>query len=424
MNNAPHRVTVNAAQPFNFRFADELVIILAGTIFVLKGWSIMIRNNRTELNTKILYRRQLFMALFRGCTCVLFILGLSLAGHTDSHDCNVKPTCFETISVAKDVYAVIAKPGTLGEWALGNGAFIVNQNDVVVVDTQMRPSWASEVISEIRKITDKPVLYVINTHWHRDHVQGNQTYLEAFGPRVTIIQQEFAREDQIKNQPFELQVRAPEEVSRLENLIAADEDEKGARLNATGRSRLEKLLAAQKDYLSEVPKIRIIPGTLTFANRMVLYEGSREIRLYYFGYAHTRGDLVVFLPAEKVVITGDIVQAGIPDMRRAYPVQWLSVLESLRMLDWNNNIPGHGSVQNGKETLDRFISYMNDLVSGVRTAVARNLTVEQTIEFVDLKRYAPVTDSTLPAPLNQDQDERNVAAVRRTYEELSGKIEK
>src|ERR1700676_230188 len=102
---------------------------------------------------------------------------------------------FDFTQVAPGVYAVIAKNG-----ASSNGAFIVNQDDVVVVDTQIRPSWARDVIAEIKKVTNKPVRYVINTHWHRDHVQGNQEYLDAY-PGVTIIQHELAREDQIKYQP-------------------------------------------------------------------------------------------------------------------------------------------------------------------------------------------------------------------------------
>ena len=204
------------------------------------------------------------MPLLRSCSCVLVILSVLLAGQAQSSN-------FAIIPVARDIYAAIAKPGIVA-----NGAFIVNQDDVVVVDTQLRPSWASEVISDIRKITNKPVRYVINTHWHRDHVQGNQAYLDAFGPGVVIIQQEFAREDQIKNQPNELKTRAPEEISRLQRLIAANKDENGHELAATGRSRLEKLLAEQKDYLSETPNIRLTPGTLTFAKSMVLHERNRE----------------------------------------------------------------------------------------------------------------------------------------------------
>jgi glyoxylase-like metal-dependent hydrolase (beta-lactamase superfamily II) len=346
------------------------------------------------------------MALLRNWTCILFVLAFSLVSHADSPN-------FQTIPVAKDVYAVIAKPGMFEDWGRCNSAIIVNRSDVVVVDTQMRPSWASEVISEIRKITDKPVRYVINTHWHRDHVQGNQEYLEAFGPGVVIIQQEFAREDQMKNQPIDLNVRVPVELSRTEELIATDRDEKGNQLDAAGRSRLVDLLMAEKTYSYEVPNIRITPGSLTFSSKMVLYEENREIDLYYFGRAHSRGDTIVYLPAEKVVISGDVSQVGVPDTRRSYPVEWPDVLKSLSALDWTINIPGHGQIQNGKEAVISFMSYLNDLVSGVKTAMVRNMTVEQTVGFVDLKKYAAWPD----------YNEKNEIAVRRTYDELSGNVD-
>jgi cyclase len=368
--------------------------------------SSMAKDNGAERTIACVRLPRWSLILFRGCICVFLMLAVSLVGHADSAN-------FQTFPVAKDVYAVIAKPGVLANWGRCNATFIVNQNDVVVIDTQMRPSWASEVIGEIRKVTNKPVRYVINTHWHRDHVQGNQAYLEAFGPGVTIIQQEFAREDQIKNQPMELNVRAPAELYRTEQLIATDKDEKGNPLDAAGRSRLADLLVAQKEYIAEVPSIRVTPGTLTFSNKLVLHEGDREIRLYYFGRAHTRGDTVVYLPGEKVVITGDISQTGVPDTLHSYPVEWLSTLESLRALDWTVNIPGHGKVQEGKEVVDAFMNYLSDLVSGVKTAVAKQLTEDQTVESVDLKKYAA----------RPDFNERNETAVRRAFQELTGKVE-
>lgn len=342
------------------------------------------------------------------------LLGATLTAVAESPDVH-------TIAVAKDVYAVIAKPGPLGEWGLSNSAFIVNQNDVVVVDTQMRPSLAAEVIAEIRKITNKPVRYVINTHWHRDHVQGNQSYVDAFGPGLTIIQQKNAREDQIANQSAELKARAPSEVSSLEALLASDKDEKGAPLDTVSRSRLTTLLAARKVYLSEVPKIRPTPGTLTFSDKVTLYEGDREIDLYYFGYAHTRGDLVVYLPAEKVVITGDMVQAGVPDTRHSYPLEWSDTLKSLKAFEWKINIPGHGNVQENQEVLDRFMAYLNAVILTVKDGIAKNMSVDQMTAMVDPNKYFVTPNGFIAGPQNVTQKERSDLAVRRIYEELTAR---
>jgi cyclase len=314
---------------------------------------------------------------------------------------------FDVTQVSKGVYAVIAKPGIAS-----NGAFIVNQDDVVVVDTHLRPSWARETIAEIKKVTDKPVRYVINTHWHRDHVQGNQAYLAAYGPGVTIIQQDLAREDQLKNQPIEIKTRAPEEVARLEKLLSSGKNEKGAPLTAEDKAQLQHLLDLQHAYIAEIPQIQLVPGTMTFDHSLVLHDGGRDICLYYYGYAHTRGDAIVYLPAEKIVLTGDVLESGVPIMRSAYPAQWLSVLGAIGKLDWNIVIPGHGGIQRNRDTLNGFTAYLQDLVAETKKAAAKGDSADQAVQDVDLSKY-----SKMP-----DYDDRNADAIRRTYAEVTGKI--
>jgi len=314
---------------------------------------------------------------------------------------------FDVTQVANGVYAVIAKPGIAS-----NGAFIVNRDDVVVVDTHLRPSWARETIAEIRKITDKPVRYVINTHWHRDHVQGNQAYIAAFGPGVTIIQQDFTRQDQIKNQPVEIATRAPEEIARPEKLLSSGKNEKGVPLTAEARAQLQHGLDLQKAYVAEIPQIQLVPGNLTFDRSLVLHETGRDICLYYYGYAHTRGDAVVYLPAEKIVLTGDVLESGVPMMRSAYPVEWLGVLGSIEKLDWNIVIPGHGGIQRNRETIDGFAAYLKDLVAGVKQAAAKGMSADDAVKSVDLSKY-----SNMPS-----YEDRNEDAIRRTYAEVTGRI--
>ena len=314
---------------------------------------------------------------------------------------------FDVTQVANGVYAVIAKPGIAA-----NAAFIVNQDDVVVVDTHLRPSWARETIAEIKKVTDKPVRYVINTHWHRDHVQGNQAYIAAYGPGVTIIEQDLAREDQIKNQPIEIVTRAPEEISRIEKLLSTGADDKGVPLTASARVQLQHALDLQKAYVAEIPQIQLVPGNLTFDRSLVLHELGRDICLYYYGYAHTRGDAIVYLPSEKIVLTGDVLESGVPMMRSAYPVEWLGVLESIEKLDWNMVIPGHGGIQRNRETITGFVAYLQDLVTGVKQAAAKGMTSDEAVKSVDLTKH-----SKMP-----NYDDRNADAIRRTYAEVTGKI--
>lgn len=319
---------------------------------------------------------------------------------------------FNIVPVADGVYAAIGQNGVFG-----NGAFIVTTEGVVVVDTQARPSWARDLITEIRKITDKPVRYVVNTHWHGDHTLGNQAYTAAFGSSVEIVAQSNTREDLITRGGPQLETQRtrtlPDSIAALEKQLADGKDAKGAALTSDTRQQMQAQLAAQKTQLEEAKLTHITPPTLTYENKMTLHLGGREIDLLHWGNAHTRGDTVVYLPKEHVVITGDLLTNGIPVMRTAYPVEWIATLDAIDKLDWNAAIPGHGNVQQGKEQLEKLDAYMKDVVASVRDAVTKGMTMEQAEKSIDLSKYKPAFP-------NFDQG-GNTAAIERTWTEVTGK---
>ena len=318
---------------------------------------------------------------------------------------------FSIVQVTSGVYAVLGKNGPNN-----NAAFIVNDDDVVVIDTHTRPSWAREVIGEIKKVTDKPVRYVINTHWHEDHVQGNQAYVDAFGPGVTVIQQDLTREDMLANLPDGLvqakMTATPRDIARMEKLLSDGKDAEGKPLTDKTRLDLQRQLDSRKAYLAEIPEIHLIPGNVTFDRSLTLHESGRDIELHYYGYAHTRGDAIVYLPKDKVVITGDVLETQVPMMSSAYPVKWIGALTALQQLDWNYAIPGHGGVQQGKQTLAQFTAYLTDLVAAVKQACVKGMTQEQVMKSVDLRKYEQMSHFA----------DRNPDAIERTYLEVTGKV--
>lgn len=318
---------------------------------------------------------------------------------------------FNIVKVADGVYAGIGQKGVFG-----NGAFIVTQDFVVVVDTQLRPTWARDMIAEIKKVTDKPVRYVINTHWHSDHTLGNQAYVAAYGPSVEFIGQSNTREDLIAKGVPNLQVQlnqaVPDNIARLQKQLADGKDARGNALTSDARTALEFQLSLQQAYLAELPQIHIVPSTITYENEMSIYAPDKEIRLYHFSYAHTRGDTVVYLPKEKVVITGDLLTNGIPNTKNSYPVEWITTLEGIDKLDWTTAIPGHGDVQQGKTQLETLLSYWKDVVADVRAAVAKGMTLDQAKQSIDLTKYR----ASFP-----NFDASNPLAIERTWTEVTGK---
>ncbi len=343
------------------------------------------------------------------CTMVLAVslffclLGSARAGRAQP---------FDIIPVADGVYAAIRRPGVFS-----NGAFIVNKEDVVVVDTHLRPSWARDLIAEIRKVTDKPVRCVVDTHWHPDHVQGNRAYISAFGPAVEYLAQHNTREDIVSKAVPSVQEQltkdVPEAIERLEKILADGKDPRGNPVTAQARAQVEGQLADQKSYLEELKQIKITLPTLTFERSLILHKPDRAIHVYYFGKGHTRGDVVVYLPKEKVLVTGDLLTNGIPFMRDAYPSQWIGVLEATRKLDWEWAIPAHGGVQKGKVQLDHLVAYMKDMVSAVKDAVAKGMSLEEAKKSIDLSKHASNFANFAQG---------NPAAIERTWAELTGKI--
>jgi cyclase len=317
------------------------------------------------------------------------------------------------------VYAAIGREGVLA-----NAAIIINRDDVLVVDSHLRPSWAQDLIREIKKLTDKPVRYVVNTHWHPDHVQGNQAYVNVFGPTVEYLAQHSAREDMIHKGIPSIQESLqtmPAEIAKDEKSLAGGKDDKGQPLTADARAALEKSIAGDKTYLEELKSMQVTLPTITFDRSLILHKpNDRAIQVLYFGKGHTRGDVVAFLPKEKVLVSGDLLTGSIPFMRDAYPVEWVATLEAVQKLDWDADIPGHGGVQKGKQQIGNLIAFMKDVVDGVKAAVAAGKSLEDTKQSVDLSKHAP----GFPSYKTIDQFRRVAAtAVERCWMEVSGKIE-
>src|SRR5258708_27225737 len=158
----------------------------------------------------------------------------------------------------------------------------------------------------------------------------------------------------IPNMKDDLEKGTPDTIKRMEGLIAQAPD-------AATKTRLEAQLADRKSYLDELKSSNIALPTLTFDHSMVINRGGREIRLLYFGRGHTEGDVVLFLPKEKIVITGDLLTNGIPFFRDGHPAEWTATLKGVSHLEFDTVVAGHGPVQTGKSQMLRLIAYLDDL---------------------------------------------------------------
>lgn len=259
---------------------------------------------------------------------------------------------------------------------------VVNDRDVLLFDTGTTPGGARALLEDLKLITDKPVRTVVNSHWHYDHVGGNA----AFGPDVQIIGHENTRKailtrDTLHIEPYLSWItRTNEQYELLTKEVAAEQDPEK-------KAALEKRLArATRDY-ERSKEIVHIPPTVTFDSRMTLYKGNREIQLLYLGKGHTAGDIVMYLPKERIVCSGDLIEGGISYLGDGYFDEWVTTLEALKKLDFAVDLPGHGAPFSDKEHITHLQNYLTDLIKQVSQLRAQGIGPEEAMKRIDLSSH-------------------------------------
>ena len=257
-----------------------------------------------------------------------------------------------------------------------NTALIETDDGVLVVDSHSKPSAARVVVERLREVTPKPVRYVVNTHFHWDHWQGNEAYPSAYG-HVEVITNDITREAMVRKSLKRIQDHVRQMPAEIEGLRA----QLAAATSADQRAELASNLRQAEQYLAEVRALRPALPTMAFERTMRIFQRDREIHLLFLGRAHTEGDVFVYLPKEKVVVTGDAVIGWTPYTGDGYPQDWPDTLRRLEQLDFDRMILGHGQVA-GRDWLRTFRGYVEDLVEAVRREVWAGTSLEETKERV------------------------------------------
>jgi cyclase len=315
---------------------------------------------------------------------------------------------FELKPVADGVYAAIAKPATKVNC---NGAVILLDDGVMVVDTFSKPSAARALMEQIKSVTPKPVKYVVDTHFHWDHYYGNEVYLGAWPAGVEIISTDATRQNieqrgipRVKREILEV----PKEIETLKADLAKAAD-------ATKKAEIQENLRQTEAYLAELKAMRVTLPTLTFDRSLILYRQSRTVEILYLGKGHTDGDAVVYLPKEKVIITGDALHGWTPYMGDSYPYDWIRMLEATEKLDFDYIIGGHGGVMRGKGQFQMWEQYFRDLLAETAAAYAQGATLEETRQRVAAV-LVPKYTGKMPATFPQDV----VGNIEKAYRVVSG----
>jgi cyclase len=335
------------------------------------------------------------------CFSIVAHAGWQGAGAASSASTAISGKVYQFEKIADGIYyATSSSPMATG----GNHPIIINDRDVVLVDDGTTPAAARALLQDMKLITDKPVRWVVNTHFHYDHTDGNS----VFGPDVEIIGHEYVRHviadlDVIHREPLKTALlNMPNQIESLKKQLGDAKD-------PGQRATLEKQLAATQADLEELKTLKPTPPTMTYSSKMSLYRGQREIQLLFLGRGHTQGDTVVFLPKERIVCTGDLMESRLAYMGDAVFDEWITTLDALKELDFGTVLPGHGIPFHEKSLITAYQGYLKDFMSKVAELRKQGLSAGETAQKVDL------TSHKADFPQIQGPG-AEVRGVRRMYE--------
>ena len=297
-------------------------------------------------------------------------------------------------------YATSSGPMNAG----GNHPIIINDRDVLLVDDGTTPAAARALLEDMKLITDKPVRWVVNTHFHYDHTDGNS----VFGPDVEIIGHDYVRHaiadlDVVHRDPLKTALaNMPIQIESLKKQLADAKD-------PGQRATIEKQLAATQEDWEQLKVLKPTPPTMAYSSKMTLFRGGREIQLLFLGRGHTQGDTVVFLPKERIVCTGDLMESRLAYMGDAIFDEWITTLEALKNLDFDTVLPGHGVPFHEKSLITAYQGYLKDLIVKVAELRKQGLSAEETAQKVDLTSHK----ADFPQIQGPGAD---IRGVRRMYE--------
>jgi glyoxylase-like metal-dependent hydrolase (beta-lactamase superfamily II) len=296
----------------------------------------------------------------------------------------------------------------------GNSIAVTSRDGVLVFDTNGTPGASAAVLAQIRALTDRPVRWIVNSHWHWDHWYGTETYQQAF-PDVRIVSHEKNRQLMIGpalefNRPF-LEEQLPGYLQSMEKRAAEKPD-------------LKPLLEADRAFYEQKKNVRLVFPNVTFTDRLTIELDERHIEVLNYGRGVTPGDTVVYLPKEKILLLGDLIVNPITFALSGYPTEWLRVLEKVDALDATTIVTGHGAPLHDKTLLHATMEVFRVLLREGKAAKAKGLDPDQAKDAIlpglhDLM----VTITGDRPPLNNAFKSQLVDwYLHRVYEELDGPL--
>jgi len=303
----------------------------------------------------------------------------------------------------------------------GNTTVIIGSRQAFVVDSAYLPSVTRADIAQIRQWTDKPVSFLLNTHFHNDHNLGNSLYMEAF-PALTIIAHVETKKSMDLFGPGSSD-REERTNNHLRQILDKGQTSDGHTLTAEERTYVQGLLDSRLPLTAEIKNTKFQTATLTFDHDFSIDLGNREVQIKFLGKGNTAGDSVVYLPTEKIAVVGDLVDYPIPMANDGYPSEWIQTLQNLGQLDADLIVPGHGRVLHDKTQIFLFRDVLKTALDQMNAKLAQlgpamGHTVDEVKGSIDLSPFRQrfIGDDK---SLEPEWDQFTSALIKTMFEEAS-----
>jgi len=264
-----------------------------------------------------------------------------------------------------------------------NSLIVAGDKAVLVVDAQANAADCQAIIEFIEREIRLPVKYLVNTHWHADHVQGNALYRQTYGEALQIIGHATTADDIPQRAEHDHARRIAlldEQIPLIRQQLVDGLKRDGTPLGEAEREMQQAALERAETWLTINRKARFVVPDRLIDSTFTIDDGGLNVELIPLS-GHTRADLLVYLPDQAIMATGDLLDPA-PFLGHGYPAQWRDALDRLSDYPAKHWLPGHGALQHDRSLIERLRQLLDRIVSAVSIHADRPL--EEVQQRVDL----------------------------------------
>lgn len=294
------------------------------------------------------------------------------------------PFDLEWTELSQGVWAGV-RPVSYNAPPTGTVLIVIGRKGVFLFDPAGTPLVGERVAAKVAELTALPVTHMAISHWHGDHSQGAYKILERY-PNAEIIAHDFtarAIKSPLNAAPPPDAAEAEQMRKRLQTALDTGKRSNGDPVTPAMRDYYAYALQHLDLVTAEIAGLRPISPTQIFTDALSIDLGGRKVELRHMGPGNTNGDIIAYLPKERILATGDVVVRPTPYGFYSHPRSWIAVLEQLKSLPSKYIVPGHGEIMTDTAYFDLLIEALTFVADEVDRLAGEGKSLEETRAALD-----------------------------------------